>query len=280
MLVAFFILSILDSAAIGCAAGWFRSWNALWQIPLVLLGSYVAWILLFALVLVVASRFVDTKKLLQKPSSFFRFMTAEMSRLIFFHGGVQVHVSGLERIPDDRRYMLVSNHLYALDPLVFYYAVPAENRLSFISKKENFSMFLVPQIMHALMCLPIDRENDRSALKTILTAIQFLKEGRTSIAVFPEGGTSKTGELKPFRNGVFKIAQRSATPIVVSVLINTQALRKNLFRRRTDVYLDILTVIPPEQFAGLSTVQIGDLVHGIMEEGIAQHRAELEQIQS
>ena len=114
---------------------------------------------------------------------------------------------------------------------------------------------------------------DREALRTILKAIEFLKQDKTSIAVFPEGYTSKTGKLQEFRNGVFKIAQKAGVPIVVCVLSNTPAIIKNMFRRHTDVYLDVLDVIPAEDLAGVTTVQIGARVHTMMEKGIAAREA-------
>ena len=177
-------------------------------------------------------------------------MLNQFCRLAFFLGGVHVHVTGLEKLPHDHRFLLVSNHLFAFDPLIYYYAIP-HDELAFISKKENFSLFMVAEIMRELLCLPIDRENDRAALRTILKAIQFLKEDKTSIAVFPEGYTSKTGELNSFRNGAFKIAQKAGVPIVVCVLSNTPAILKNMFRRHTDVYLDVLDIIPVDELNGV-----------------------------
>ena len=209
--------------------------------------------------------------MLEKPSAYFRFMLNQFCRLAFFLGGVHVHVTGLEKLPKNNRFLLVSNHLFAFDPLIYYYAIP-NSELAFISKKENFSLFMVAEIMRELLCLPIDRENDREALRTILKAIQFLKEDKTSIAVFPEGYTSKTGELSSFRNGAFKIAQKAGVPIVVCVLSNTPAILKNMFRRHTDVYLDVLDIIPAEDLAGVTTVQIGGRVHDTMVNGIAARR--------
>ena len=226
---------------------------------------------LFALVLFVSTRFVDPKKLLEKPSAYFRFMINQFCRLAFFLGGVHVHVTGLEKLPHNHRFLLVSNHLFAFDPLIYYYAIPRDE-LAFISKKENFSLFMVAEIMRELLCLPIDRENDREALRTILKAIQFLKEDKTSIAVFPEGYTSKTGELSSFRNGAFKIAQKAGVPIVVCVLSNTPAILKNMFRRHTDVYLDVLDIIPAEDLAGVNTAQIGSRVHDTMSKGISARK--------
>lgn len=273
MLYVFLFVGLAGAAAIGGANGWFATWNALWQLPLTFAGIFLSLVLLFALVMFVSTRLVDPKKLLEKPSRYFRFMLNQFCRLAFFLGGVHVHVTGMEKLPKKGRFMLVSNHLFAFDPLIYYYAIPRKNELAFLAKKETFSLFIVSEIMHELLCLPIDRENDRAALRTILKAIEYLKSDKTSIAVFPEGYTSKTGELQEFRNGTFKIAQKAGVPIVVCVLANTPAILKNMFRRHTDVYLDILDIIPPDELVGVTTVQIGSRVHETMKKGIDARRA-------
>lgn len=273
MQYVFLGLSLAITGLIGGLNGWFTSWNALWQIPLTFSGVFLGVVLLFLLVLFISTRFVDPKKLLEKPSRFFRFMINQFCRLAFFLGGVHVHVTGLDKMPRGSRFLLVSNHLFAFDPLIYYYALP-NDELGFISKKENFSLFMVAEVMRELLCLPLDRENDRAALKTILKAIQFLKEDKTSIGVFPEGHRSDDGELQEFRSGSFKIAQKARVPIVVCALANTPAILKNIFRRHTDVYLDVLDIIPPEELDGVSTAQISSRVHETMSRGIKRRRAE------
>ena len=176
-------------------------------------------------------------------------------------------------MPREGRFLLVSNHLFAFDPIVFYYAMPWAE-LAFVSKTENFSLPIVAQVMRKILCLPLDRNNDREALKAILKAIQFLKEDKASIAVFPEGGTSKSGLLQPFRNGAFKIAQKAGVLIVVCALTNTKAILKNMFRRKTDVYLDVLDVVPASEVtAHKTTAEIGDRVHKKFSEGLAKRGA-------
>ena len=179
-------------------------------------------------------------------------------------------MTGLEKVPRKGRFLLISNHLFAFDPIVFYYAMPWAE-LSFVSKTENYAIPIVAQVMHKILCLPLDRNNDREALKAILKAISILKDEKASIAVFPEGGTSKSGLLQPFRNGAFKIAQKAGVPIVVCAISNTKAILKNMFRRRTDVCLDVLEVIPAQTVAGLkTTVEIGDYAHKILSAGLAK----------
>ena len=270
MTYLFLGLSAVAAALLSALEGWYESWAVLWQLPLAFVCFFAALVLLFLLVLAVSCLFVDMKKEVEKPSRYFRFLLNQFSRLAFDLGGVRVHVTGLEKVPRKGRFLLISNHLFAFDPIVFYYAMPWVE-LSFVSKTENYAIPIVAQVMHKILCLPLDRNNDREALKAILKAISILKDEKASIAVFPEGGTSKSGLLQPFRNGAFKIAQKAGVPIVVCAISNTKAILKNMFRRRTDVCLDVLEVIPAQTVAGLkTTVEIGDYAHKILSEGLAK----------
>ena len=272
MLYVFLALALLSGCALTYAASGFTSLAALWQVPVFFLGSFLAFVVLFLLVVLVSCLFVDPKKLLEKPSGYFRFLLNELCRIALALGGVRVNVTGLEKVPREGRFLLGSNHRFAFDPIVFYAVMPWAE-LAFLSKKENFSIFIVAQFMREVLCLPVDRDNDRESLKSILKAIQFIKDDKASIAVFPEGGTNKTGDpLLPYRNGAFKIAQKAGVPIVVCVLSNTPAILKNMFRRHTDVYLDVLDISPAEDLAGVTTVQIGGRVHDTMVNGIAARR--------
>lgn len=273
MLYVFLALGLVS----GCILTWlscgFASWNALWQVPVFSLAGFFALVLLFLLVLLVSCLFVDPKKILDRPSNYFRFLLNEFCRMALTLGGVRVVTTGLDRVPHDSRFLLVSNHKFAFDPIIFYAAMPWAD-LAFLSKKENFSIFLVAQIMREVLCLPVDRDNDRESLKSILKAISFIKDDKASIAVFPEGKTNKTADtLLPFRNGVFKIAQKANVPIVVCSLVNSRAILKNMFRKHTDVYLDVVDVIPADALAGKTTIEVGAEIHAIMQRGIEAREA-------
>ena len=164
MLYVFLVLALLASCALTWAASGFASLHALWQVPVFFAGSFLALVLLFLLVVLISCLFVDPKKLLEKPSGYFRFLLNEFCRLALALGGVHVNVTGLEKVPRDSRFLLVSNHRFAFDPLVFYSSMPWAD-LAFSSKKENFSIFVVAQIMRKVLCLPVDRNNDRESLK-------------------------------------------------------------------------------------------------------------------
>lgn len=243
----------------------------LWGV-LLFIGLFLALFVLLCLVLFISTWFVDTSKEQKKHSGYFAFMADQVIFIALRLAFVHVHAKGLEMVPRDRVFLLVSNHIADLDPVIFLRCMPWA-KLGFISKRENEGIFAINKIMHAIQCQSVNRENDREALKTIVKTAQILKEGKHSMGVFPEGYESKTGELLPFRNGVFKIAQRAQTPIVVAVLRNTKQITKRMFRRRCDVEMEILGVIPAQELTGALTRDIGDRIHQMMETALGQEGA-------
>ena len=275
MLYVYSVLSVISSFSILYFTGYLKTWHLLWRVPLIAVGCFLALVLLFLLVVYISTLFVDMRKKQDKPSSYFRFLLNQFSVVTLTFAGVHVHTSGLDKLPRGSRFMLVCNHRFFIDPLIFYDAMPWAD-LAFIAKKEAFKIPIVSQVMHQVLCLPIDRDNDREALKTILKAIELLKQNKASIAVFPEGGTNRTGEmLLPFRNGAFKIAQKAQVPIVVCALTNSGAIKKNMFRRRTDVYLDVIDVLQPDDFCAEKTPEIGEQTRKIIASGITARQAAL-----
>lgn len=173
MLYVFLALALLSGCALTYAASGFASLAAVWQVPVFFLGSFLALVVLFLLVVLVSCLFVDPKKLLEKPSGYFRFLLNEFCRIALALGGVHVNVTGLEKVPRESRFLLVSNHRFAFDPIVFYAVMPWAE-LAFLSKKENFSIFIVAQVMREVLCLrltgimTVNRSNPFSRLFSLL----------------------------------------------------------------------------------------------------------------
>ena len=161
--------------------------------------------------------------------------------------------------------MLVGNHRSNFDPILTWYALK-ESQLAFISKEENFHVPLFGRIIRRCCFMAIDRENPKNAMKTILKAAELLKKKEVSVAVYPEGTRSKTCELLPFHNGVFKIAQRAEVPIVVVAVRGTENIHKNYIRHRSDVWIDIIDVLSAEEINGSRSKDIGDRVYRDLEE--------------
>ena len=262
MLIGGVLLLSAGFAAAMCIGAQGLNW--LWIAPVSFVGGVLALAILAFLFLWLMCQIVDQSKEQQHDSKFYRAMMAVYISAIKTVIRLHIHTEGLEKIPADGRFLLVCNHTSLADPVILLHCF-AKSQLAFISKRENASMFLVGNAMHKIMCQTINRENDREALKTILKCIQLIKDDEVSIAVFPEGYIHKDKKLHPFRSGVFKIAQKTQVPIVVCTLKNAPQIFKNLPKlKRTDVQLHLLDVIQPEQYAGMTTVALGNQVYQMM----------------
>ncbi len=255
------------SALVAVAAAFCWETSGLWWIA-VALGSFLGCYLVLAALafgfLVLICRLVDLEKPQTHDSKFYRSVMYVYIEALINLVLARVHAQGLEKTPKEGRFLLVCNHLFLADPGILLHCFK-KSQLAFITKKENQSMFVVGKIMHKIMCQPLDREDDRQALKTILRCIQLIKEDEVSVGVFPEGYTSRDGKLHHFRSGAFKIAQKTNVPIVVCTIQGTREIFHNLKRGKcSDIHLHLVDVLQPEDYRGLSTVELGDKVYEMM----------------
>ena len=238
-----------------------------WLTPLLLVGFWILFVLIHILTVVVMI-LTENMNIEPKGTSIFRYLLKTGLPIVFKLAGVKFEMDGIEKLPKDTRMMVVCNHQHDFDPAVILNAFP-DAHLSFVGKKDILTeMPLVSKAMHKLGCLFIDRENDREAAKTIVQAIKLIKEDKTSIALFPEGYTSRTDELLPLRSGSLKVAVKSKAPLVVCVLDGTKNMAKSLFRKHSTVHFRLLDVIYPEDFEGMKTTELGDIIHGKMQDAL------------
>lgn len=245
----------------------------LWLVPVLFIGCFLALLLIAFLVLWAFSAAVDTNTPQEHDSKLYRRIVMLYIEALIPLAGLKMEVTGLEKMPDVKRIMLVCNHQNEADPgILMHYFKRYEP--SFVAKKEVETMFIMGKLMHKLVCQPINRENDREALKSILKCIQLLKADEVSIGAFPEGGIFEKDKLHPFRSGVFKIAQKAGVPIVVCTLKGTSELFRNMKRlRRTPIRLHLVDVISAEDAAAANTVELGDRIYTMMLEDLGPEYA-------
>ncbi len=262
--IVFVILSALSAVGISLVSGAFGSLAWLWILPVGFVGTYLALLIGFGVLLLIMTALVDMNKVQEKDNPFYRAVTHGLISVAMPVLRVRLHTEGLEKTPKEDRCLVVCNHLFELDP-VFLMLAFREKRLAFISKRENDRKFIVGQFLHKMLGQSINRENDREALKTILNCVQIIKDDKASIAVFPEGYIHPERKLYPFRSVVFKIAQRANVPVVVCTLRNTQYIMKNALRLKpTDVHLHLVGVIPAEELKGVTATEIGHRAYKMM----------------
>lgn len=187
--------------------------------------------------------------------------------------GVKTTVIGEELVPDGP-VLFIANHRSYFDILLTYSR--CKNLTGYISKKEMEKIPGLSIWMRRLYCLFLDRDNARAGLKTILTAIDYVKRG-ISICIFPEG-TRNTGEelsMLPFHDGSFKIALKTGCPIVPISLNNTAEIFENHMPRikKTHVVIEYGQPIYPNELDAEAKKQIGSHVQHIIQETITKNAA-------
>lgn len=233
------------------------------MILLYILGILLGLFLLYVLFLGACALLVNPEKEYDENSGFYRFLLDSATTAAIKLLRIRVHISGMEKIPKDTKVLFVSNHRSNFDPIVTWYALK-EWKIAFVSKPENFKVPFFGRIIRKCCFLPIDRENPRKAIITINKAAKLLKRQEVSIGIYPEGTRSKNCELLPFHNGVFKIAQKAETPIVVLSITGTEKISARTPFQPTDVYLDVLEVFPSENIKEIKTEMIGMMVRHLI----------------
>ncbi len=209
-----------------------------------ILGTIVGIILLAIIWLAVSAAFVDPKKEYTSNSRYYRFLLYLSTTVGLAILRVKIHVTGLENIPSEGKFLLVGNHRSNFDPIVTWHILPDKN-LAFISKPENFKIPIYGRIARRCCFMAIDRVNPMNALRTIGKAAKLSRETPDmNIAVYPEGTRSKDCKLLPFHDAIFAIAQKAECPIVILAVRGTEMIQKNYPFKHTDVYLDFSAPIP------------------------------------
>lgn len=140
------------------------------------------------------------------------------SRLILVTSGCKLQVEGLENVDLSQPYIYASNHQSAFDIPTLYVGLPVQFRI--MAKKELFLYPFMGWHMKRSGQIPIERENARSSLKSLARASETVRSG-TPLFVFPEGGRTPDGTIKPFLSGAFYVGIRAGVPIVPMAIIGT-----------------------------------------------------------
>ena len=188
--------------------------------------------------------------------------------VIAFLSGCHVTVKGMENVPKDEAVLYIGNHRSYFDVVLTYARCPGLT--SYMAKKEVARVPLLSTWMRFLHCLFLDRKDIKQGLKTILAAIDLIKNG-ISVCIFPEG-TRSTGpeqtELLPFHEGSFKVATKTDCLIVPMAITNTSRIFEDHipFIRSTDVAIEYGKPFRPSELTKEQKKGIGGYTRGIIQE--------------
>lgn len=143
--------------------------------------------------------------------------------------GCKVNVIGKENIPQDGPVLFVGNHRSYFDILIYHEAIGKP--LGFLAKKEMEKIPLLPLYMRDIGCLFLDREDIKQGLSVIKQGTEYMKQGH-SMVVFPEGTRNQTDTLLPFREGGYKMAEKSKSPIVLVSICRSDLMLESAPKKR------------------------------------------------
>jgi len=129
-----------------------------------------------------------------------------------------VKVTGIEKIDTSKAHVYAVTHASALDIPVLYVYLPFQFRILF--KKELLSYPIVGWHLRRSGQVCIDQQKPTQSIAHIRSAVKSL-QGGIPLVIFPEGGRTPDGEIKPFMPGAFYLAIKAQVDIVPVALVGT-----------------------------------------------------------
>lgn len=144
--------------------------------------------------------------------------------------GAKLVVLGEENVPKDEAVLYVANHRSMVDIILTYSRCP---RLTgYVAKDSIEKAPALRAWMRRLHCEFLNRDDIKQGMKMILSCIDKVKRG-ISICIFPEGTRNRNKEdlteVLPFKDGSFKIAQKTGCKIIPIAITGTNEIYENQF---------------------------------------------------
>jgi len=174
------------------------------------------------------------------------------------NGRIETESYGQELLPQEGGYVMYPNHQGKYDTLGIMIAHPKP--CTIVMDAYRSKLPLVDSFIDLVQGSRLDKHDMKNQMKTVLKIADEVKAGRRYI-VFPEGGYDHNkNDMQEFRAGSFKCATKARVPIVPVALIDSyKPFGVNSLRRvRTQVHF--LEPISYEEYAGMTTQEIADLV--------------------
>ena len=227
------IIFILNDYSIG--------FTILYTILIFLVIIFLFCLLIVSLLPIVGNHFAKTYNPHDKKR--WRFMV-DISRFSCFWLGIRIKIEGLDTINPNKTLVFYSNHQSYIDPLI-YYTVLHQFPHATMYKESISKLQLASGMAKALGGVSIDRSDDRSAMKSMITIIKEVKSG-VNFFIFPEGTRSRGIGMHHFKAGSCKIMHKTDALLVMCAIDGSYRKRLSIPFVFTPVYIKIVEVMPSE----------------------------------
>jgi 1-acyl-sn-glycerol-3-phosphate acyltransferase len=148
------------------------------------------------------------------PEYLLRFVAFLLSHTVY-----RLKLHGAERIPTEGPALLVCNHVSFVDAVLLMAVSPRPVR--FLMDHRIFKTPVLGWMFRLAKAIPIapQKEDPAAYERAFAQASAVLREGEL-LAIFPEGGITRDGQLQPFKGGVMKILEADPVPVIPLALRN------------------------------------------------------------
>lgn len=125
-------------------------------------------------------------------------------------GAIRVERRGVDRLPHNRPFILISKHMSDLDPIAQFRVIP---NMTALAKKELFAIPLIGVILRRLKIVRVDRQSGTAHHQMPAVGRQ-ITERNQALVVYPEGTRTLLGERRKLKSGAFHLHEQTGLPIV------------------------------------------------------------------
>lgn len=180
---------------------------------------------------------------------------------------------GLENIPKEGPFLLVSNHQSFLDP-VFCGSVQ-KRHVWFMARDTLFENWFFGPLIRSVFAIPVKREQgDLSAMRKV---IDILKQG-DGVCLYPEGTRTEDGKILPFKSGLGLLCRRgnaAIVPVVVDGAFECWPRTQKLFKSGMPIRVHYGKAISANEAKEMGDEKLADYLTQTLRE--MQNKSRIEQ---
>lgn len=177
--------------------------------------------------------------------------------------GKKVQIKGLNHIQPNQKYLLLANHSSLFDIMAIMSFYP---HVSWFGREYLLKVPLFGRVLKLTNYIPMKSgsiSTTRKMLDGLLTNTEF-----STVALFPEGTRSETGELGRFKKGfihILKSAKLDVLPVTLSGFYSLKAKTQNHINFSSQLCVTIHPPIKNEKLVDKSDSEIVEAVKGAIE---------------